>query len=69
MPSALVKARIATGLSQRALAKRLGLKEQQIQRYEATDFQSASLSRLQEIVRALGIEVREQIFLPSSAET
>lgn len=28
---------IAAGLSQKELAERLGLKEQQIQRYEATD--------------------------------
>ena len=31
----LIKARIAAGLSRRALAERLALKEQQIQRYEA----------------------------------
>jgi ribosome-binding protein aMBF1 (putative translation factor) len=38
----LIKARIAGGLSQRALADRLGLKEQQIQRYEAERYDSAS---------------------------
>ena len=58
LPSALVKARIAAGLSQRQLAERLGLKEQQIQRYEATGYRSASLARLQRIVTALGIDVR-----------
>ena len=45
----LIKARIARGLSQRELADRIGLKEQQIQygeRYEATDYASASLARL-----------------------
>ena len=35
LPSLLIKARIAGGLSQRELADRMGLKEQQIQRYEA----------------------------------
>ena len=49
----LVKARIARGLSQRELAERLGLKEQQIQRYEATDYASASLARIKEVVGAL----------------
>src|SRR5437867_1920017 len=34
-PDALVRARIAGGLSQKDLAERLGLKEQQIQKYEA----------------------------------
>ena len=37
LPRALIQARIAAGLSQRKLADRLGLKEQQIQRYEATE--------------------------------
>ncbi len=58
LPHALVRARIAAGLSQKQLAKRLGLKEQQIQRYEATDYGSASLARLQEVVTALGVNVR-----------
>jgi hypothetical protein len=52
-PAALIKARIALGLSQRELADRLGLKEQQIQRYEATHYASASLSRVAEVVAAL----------------
>lgn len=51
----LIKARISSGLSQRALAKRLEIKEQQVQRYEATRYGSASYQRLCEISRALGI--------------
>ena len=54
LPVVLIKARIAQGLSQRDLAKRLGLKEQQIQRYEATDYASASLTRIRQVVTALG---------------
>ncbi len=57
LPGALVKARIAAGLSQKELAERLGLKEQQIQRYEATDYCSASLSRLKEVAEALGVNI------------
>ena len=60
----LIKARIASGLSQRALAERLGLKEQQIQRYEAERYGSASYRRLQQIVRALGINIRKEILFP-----
>jgi ribosome-binding protein aMBF1 (putative translation factor) len=63
-PRALIQARIAAGMSQKELAKRLGLKEQQIQRYEATDYASASLARVNEIIRALGLKVREEIVLP-----
>jgi transcriptional regulator with XRE-family HTH domain/Zn-dependent peptidase ImmA (M78 family) len=66
LPLALIQARIATGLSQRELAERLNLKEQQIQRYEATEYSSASLERVQEVVRALGIKVREDIILPQA---
>ena len=57
LPSILIKARIAQGLSQKDLAERVGLKEQQIQRYEATDYASANLSRIKEVVRAFGVEI------------
>ena len=49
IPKMLIQARIAKGLSQRELAERLGLKEQQIQRYEATEYASASLTRIREV--------------------
>ncbi|MEH1861899.1 MAG: XRE family transcriptional regulator [Nostoc sp.] len=65
LPRALIKARIAAGLSQKDLAERLGLKEQQIQRYEDTEYASASFGRLVEVSQALGIKVREDVFLPS----
>src|SRR5256885_9638319 len=42
-PGLLIKARIARGMTQKDLAGRLGLKEQQIQKYEATGYSSASL--------------------------
>lgn len=69
LPRALIKARIAAGLSQKALAERLGLKEQQIQRYENTEYTSASLARLLEVGKALGIQVQEDVFLPTSQVT
>ncbi|HRA90262.1 MAG TPA: helix-turn-helix transcriptional regulator, partial [Planctomycetaceae bacterium] len=69
LPQALVKARIALGLSQKDLADRLGMKEQQVQRYESTDYQSASMSRLHDVVQALGVTVREEVFLPAKAES
>ncbi len=52
----LIKARIAQQLSQKELAARLGMKEQQVQRYESERYQTASLYRLQEIGAALGIK-------------
>ncbi|HEX6862128.1 MAG TPA: helix-turn-helix transcriptional regulator [Thermoanaerobaculia bacterium] len=64
LPRALIQARIAAGLSQRELAVRLGVKEQQVQRYEATEYAGASLARVTAVVRALGLHVREDVFLP-----
>jgi HTH-type transcriptional regulator / antitoxin HipB len=49
----LVKARIAKGLTQAALAKQLGMKSQMIQRYEATNYANASLTRVLEVARVL----------------
>ena len=57
LPSLLIKARIARGLSQRELADRVGLKEQQIQRYEATDYATAKWSRIREVAGALSMEL------------
>ena len=53
LPAMLIKARIARGMSQKDLAERIGLKEQQIQRYEATDYASVSLSRIKDVVSGL----------------
>jgi len=61
LPMALIKARIAKGLSQKGLADRLGLKEQQIQRYEATEYASSSLARIREVVAALGVHIDDSV--------
>ena len=61
LAGALVKARIAKGWTQRQLADALGVAEQQIQRYETTEYTSASLARLCDVADALGTEIRETI--------
>lgn len=53
LPEALVRARIAAGLSQRDLADRLGVVEQQVQRYEANDYASTSWARLRDVMTVL----------------
>ena len=63
LANGLIKARIAAGLSQRALAQRLSLKEQQIQRYEAERYASASYRRLCEVAHALGVRVESEMLL------
>ena len=57
LPRALIQARVVLGLTQRDLAERLGLREQQVQRYEATEYASASLRRIREVVDALGVDL------------
>ena len=57
LPALLIKARIARGLSHRDLADRMGLKEQQIQRYEATDYATAKWSRIREVADVLSLEL------------
>ncbi len=60
-PQGLIAARIASGMTQGELAERVGIKEQQIQRYEATDYASASLTRINEIIGVLGVRVRSEL--------
>ena len=61
LPKLLIRARIASGLTQRDLADRLELKEQQIQRYEASEYASASFTRIKEVVTALGIVAEDKL--------
>jgi HTH-type transcriptional regulator/antitoxin HigA len=53
LPRAFAEARLRAGLTQAKLAERIGIKAQQIQRYEATRYQNASLKRLIEVACAL----------------
>ena len=67
LPTALIEARIAARLTQRQLAKRIGVAEQQIQRWEANDYSGVNLDRLQSIVDALGARIHETITYDSAA--
>ena len=60
LPDILIQARIARGMSQKDLGACLGLKEQQVQRYEAERYRSASLDRLIEISDALGVQISKR---------
>jgi len=59
LPNILIRARIAKGFSQRQLAESIGVKEQQIQRYEAEKYATANLRRLAEIARVLELNISE----------
>jgi hypothetical protein len=53
---ALVEARKAGGITQAQLADRLGVKRQQVQRWEARAYGSTSLARVGEVAAALGFD-------------
>jgi HTH-type transcriptional regulator / antitoxin HigA len=59
----LIKARIARGWTQRRLADELGVAEQQVQRYEATGYRSASLARMCDVADALDVTITERASL------
>jgi DNA-binding Xre family transcriptional regulator len=67
LPTALIEARIAARLTQRQLAKRIGLAEQQVQRWEGNGYSGVSLDRLQSIADALGVQMHETITYSSAA--
>lgn len=55
---ALIKARIVRKLTQKYLAQRLALAEQQVKPYEATLYHSVAAERLQQVADALRVRVR-----------
>ena len=54
----LISARLAQKMSQKQLGEMVGLKEQQIQRYESTDYETASWPRIIEISIALKLKFK-----------
>jgi ribosome-binding protein aMBF1 (putative translation factor) len=67
LPTALIEARIAAGLTQKGLADRLGLKEQQIQRWESDRYSGVGLTRIQEVIDALGMGITETVRYAAAA--
>jgi ribosome-binding protein aMBF1 (putative translation factor) len=66
LPKALIRARIAAGMTQEGLARRLRVKPQQLQRYEATEYESASVARIRKIVQAFGLSMPKAVRLVSN---
>jgi HTH-type transcriptional regulator/antitoxin HigA len=52
----VAKMRIAKGVSQTELARRIGVSKQVVSRYEEAEYQTVAISRLQEILDAIGIK-------------
>jgi HTH-type transcriptional regulator/antitoxin HigA len=61
LPLTLIKARIANRLTQSDLAERVGVKMQQIQKYESEKYESASVKTLLKIAEALEIRINGDV--------
>ena len=61
LPRVMIEARIAAGLTQKELAEKIGVREQQIQRYEANNYRAVGFDRLQEVMSALDITIAKTV--------
>jgi ribosome-binding protein aMBF1 (putative translation factor) len=57
LPKVLIQKRISLGMTQRELAEKLGIKEQMVQRYESTAYESISYQRLIDVWNTLKISI------------
>jgi HTH-type transcriptional regulator / antitoxin HipB len=57
LPTLLTEYKIKSGLTQKEFAEQLGIKEQQLQRYEADNFKSVTFKNLLRFLDAIGLEI------------
>jgi HTH-type transcriptional regulator/antitoxin HipB len=57
LPTLLIEYKIHSGMTQKEFSEKIGMKEQQLQRYEAENFNSISFKNLLKIIHAIGLEV------------
>jgi ribosome-binding protein aMBF1 (putative translation factor) len=58
LPSIITEYKIMSGLTQKELSAMLGLKEQQLQRYEASGFKSVTFRNLLKFLDLMGLEIK-----------
>jgi DNA-binding transcriptional regulator YiaG len=63
LSKSLVKARIAHGLTQQQFADQLGLKKQQIQRWEEDSYERTEFWRVIDVAEALGLSLKGSVNL------
>jgi DNA-binding Xre family transcriptional regulator len=57
LPDLLIEFKIHSRMTQKEFSQKVGMKEQQLQRYEAENFQGISFKNLLKILHAIGLEV------------
>ncbi|MCB4456877.1 helix-turn-helix domain-containing protein [Leisingera sp. McT4-56] len=68
-PKCLIMARISKGFTHKDLANLVGVKPQQIQRWEESDYYKTNFARLIEIADALEITISEKVSFQREAKT
>ncbi len=58
LPLLLIEYKIVMGYTQKEFADKLGLKEQQLQRYEAEDYKSVTFKNLLKFIQVIGVDVQ-----------
>lgn len=66
LAATLIKARIASGLTEPQLAERLGVESDVVERAEASEYREENLSFLVEAARVLGVNVHGEATLTST---
>lgn len=57
LPTLLTEYKIKSGLTQKEFSEQLGIKEQQLQRYESDNFKSVTFKNLLKFLEAIGLEI------------
>lgn len=66
--NALIEARIASGLTQRDLSKRLGIAETVVSRWEKNEYYGISTNRLADVSEAIGVRMKIVIEMTGQKE-
>jgi DNA-binding Xre family transcriptional regulator len=64
LPTLLIEYKIQSGMTQKEFSEKIGMKEQQLQRYEAENFNSISFKNLLKIIHAIGLNVTVKGTIP-----
>ncbi|MGC4039516.1 MAG: helix-turn-helix transcriptional regulator [Flavobacterium sp.] len=68
LTSGIIEARIAKGYNHKQMAELLDTSEQQVQKYESEDYLNISVKKMQQIISALGIDMRSTFQFKKSEE-
>ena len=68
IPPALIQVRIASHMTQKGLANKMGVAEQQVQRWESTGYSGVSFERLQDVADVLDVRLGKIVTFPTASK-